>query len=215
MKTKKNKFFLWALWILSIGIPFTIIVFPFFQNKIGSISAWSDVWPIISPMILPAFMIGITTALLQYLLLKSTFFIGPQWFMLTMVGFSFGPIFSAVLTITILGIAYPKIMNSGGEHFLFFPGALSMILSGLVIGILQNNGIRYFFEEKPKISARLLWIFLSTLAWSLSFVTGSLMVVGQPRLQSMLAGITIGLISGIFFIIIDKEKNYSIDQGLQ
>lgn len=204
MKTKKNKFLLWAMWVLSIGIPFTIIVFPFFQNKIGSISAWGDIWPIISAMLFPAFMIGIMTALLQYYLLKSTFSIGPRWFMLTLVGFFFGPIFSVVFMITLFGIIYPEIMSSGGDIALLFPGALSMIFNGLVIGILQNFGLRNFFEGKPKKSARLLWVFLSTLAWSFSFVTGSLMAAGQPRLQSMVAGITIGFISGIFFLIIDE-----------
>lgn len=204
MKGIKNKFSFWGLWILSFGISFTIIIFPFF-NKPRSIQAWSDIWSIVTPMILPALIIGLITASFQYILMKKRFSISPRWFFLTLVGYSLGPIFSVILIISILGIVYPKTLSTGGEYFQLFPTALAMVLSGFVIGILQYSEIKILFAGKAKKTGGLLWVFLSVLAWSLSFAVGSVWL-GQPRLQSMLVGITIGFISGLFFVIIGNEN---------
>jgi hypothetical protein len=204
VKILKNRLFFWVFWIFCLGIPFVITIFPFFK-KPGSIQAWSDIWSIVTPMILPALIIGLITASFQYILMKIRFSISPRWFFLTLVGYSLGPIFSVILIISLLGIVYPKTLSTGGEYFQLFPTALAMVLSGFVIGILQYSEIKILFTGKAKKTGGLLWVFLSVLAWSLSFAVGSVWQ-GQPRLQSMLVGITIGFISGLFFVIIGNEN---------
>jgi len=203
MNIKKNKFLFWLLWILSFGIPFTIIIFPFYEKNIGPIIAWGDILDVVYPMIIPSCLLGFLLSVFQYFLVKFKFNGTQRWFFFTLIGYSFAPIFSVILIICINGILYPDTLTTGGESFQFFPRPLSMILTGFLTGVVQKREIQNIFTGKSQKNIGLLWILLSALAWSLSFVV-STMFIGELRLQSMFTGLTIGFVSGILFIIADK-----------
>ena len=202
MNSKKNIYLFWVLWILGTGIAWSLIIFPLFSIRNGSISSWMDLKSIALIMLFPCFFLGLLTAFLQFLVLKYQFNASLSWFINSIIGYSLMPVFAMGLIVVILGLGYPQTLSTDGQNFILIPTALTMILTGFLISLLQSFSMKDFLGKRMNW----LWIVTSSLAWALAFVLSSWFSY-SPRLQSTISGLTIGLITGaVFWIANIKEK---------
>ena len=214
MNRRKNKFLFWILWTLSIGFPWFIFVFPGLKIRNLNIISWYEIWQILGRLLFPCFMIGLLVSVAQYLLLKNQLNFSRAWIIYSILGYTFVPPITMCMIITIFGLVYPETLSTRGIHFLSVPLDLTMIFSGLLVGIIQLPAFPKKDIENTGKSIPWLWVLGSSLAWGLGFLVSSFRY-DSLRFESMLSGLTIGMITGGVFILIDYQANKMMDDSQQ
>lgn len=211
MYTRRNFFFFWILWTLSSGLAWFVVIYPGFSMREIKISSWNSLLPIAGNLFTPALFLGFLVGVFQYALWKLQAKASWQWIVCSAFGYGLGTPISFLIQATGLGLAHPEILSANGRSLLSMPLGLTMLLSGLIVGLIQIPAYPKRNSAQKRVAIHWLWILASSLAWGIGFGVASYSwgLGWSIKFQSALAGIVVGLITGgVIFLDIFQTEGY-------
>ncbi len=200
----QSKFFaFWLLWTISITIGWSLYIFQGINLHASTTASWTDLFFLSANLLFHTFILGVIVGGLQYFLLKPVAVVPAWWIGLMGLGYSLGSVFSLIFSALFVWIFQPEIFSTQGQAKLLFPLALVMILGGGLAGALQIFALRQTFINT--LSDGLVWTLMSAFGWGLGFFI-MLAVSNSPRVQSGIAGLVIGIITGLALFILSKNR---------
>lgn len=201
IKTVSNWPRLLTLWVLSIVLGWSIIIYPGLSLRNEIITSWGMLPSITLKMLLVALVLGGVIGALQYLFLRFDIIINPiQWVLISVLSYGVGTAIAFLVASIGIGIIYPQVFSSGGAVSMPLPLAFTMITGGFLIGLIQAYTLRNSFSSK-KTQWVLLWVLGTSLSWGIGFFLMSYGAgINLPLFaQSGLAGLAVGLGTALLF----------------
>ncbi len=199
---------LWVFWSLTVFVGWTIITYGGVSIRDSMIDTWETVPGLTWTLAQNGCLLGLVIGVLQCVLLRREIKLSWWWVAVSAIGYAISTSTAFLLVIAILAAINPGILSAQGDGFLSMPLALTMLVSGAIVGIIQAVAARKFFSAHliKKLS---LWILGTALGWSLGFFIISLVWRTSFPLfiQSGAAGLIIGMITGGVLITVIKPES--------
>jgi hypothetical protein len=207
-KVPSNRFRGWALWTLATGIGWAIIVFPGLKMRNLEYSSWSMILPGTLTILLGCIALGIVVGLMQYFALHFDSQASIWWILVSLVSYAGGMSLGFLISTVFVGITSPQVLANTHASFMIMPLAPTMFVGGIFAGFVQAYVLRKNFGKENRRRKMLLWTFGTALGWIFGFVIASLSWGWNMPffVQSALAGIIIGAISGALLIACVREQ---------
>jgi len=193
-KTKIQGFRFLALWTLSIIIGWCLIIYPGLTLRRIVIDSWDMLPPIALKMLIIALVLGAVIGILQYWAFRIE--IGLSWRWIFVSALSYGISTPLAFLISSVGFGYPGVFASGGITSMVLPLPFTMLIGGLLTGLIQAYFLNTSFNVN-RVRRVALWTLGTGLGWGIGFfLTSYGETVHLPLfIQSGLAGLAIGLIT--------------------
>jgi hypothetical protein len=203
IKSQTNLLALWILWTISLFLGW--IIYPGLNFRSGNISSWGELVSLLGNLFIQTLLLGLFVGFIQYVLLHFHADISAWWIALSGVSYALGTTLGLLITSVDAWRIAPEIFSTQGQTTLLFPLAFVMLIGGGITGIIQVYALKgAVTQNKTKL---LLWVLATSLAWGLgAFLVSFPWVAHLPfRFQSGLAGLVIGSITGIAFIVSQRD----------
>jgi len=203
IKSQANFLIFGLLWAIAIMIGWSIYIFQGIKFETSLLSSWADLFSLVVVLLLNTFVLGAIVGVMQYLLLKPVASISAWWIGFMGLSYSLGSSLSLVFSSIFVWIFQPEIFSSQGQSALRFPLVFVMFIGGGLIGLIQIFPLRKTFIQT--VSEGVVWALMSALGWVLGFFI-MLAFSNSPRVQSSIAGLVIGIVTGLALFILSKNR---------
>lgn len=203
LKNKFNKYKIWFLWLTSILFGWGIVGYFGFENRNLLLSSQSIVFQTLSNLFLNGSMIGGVIGILQFLFLSKSLNLSKSWIWLQAFIYALGSTLGILIVIALAWISIPNLFTQ--PQIIFpIPLSLMMFIGGSIIGLMQVLILSR--QIKIKFLEGMLYVLLSSLAWGLSFFLSSILGSKILYVENVIAGATIGAITGLALLILIQAK---------
>lgn len=203
MFTINNMQKIWFIWAMATVIGWGTIGYFGFENRNLILSSWHIVFQALFNLLLNGLMIGGTIGLLQFLFLSKNLSLKKSWIFLQACIYALGSVLGILIIIVLTWVRVPNLFTQS-QIILPVPVSLMMLVGGSVIGLLQVLVLRNQFEVR--LSEGMLYLLLSSFAWGLSFFLSSILGGKVVYIENIIAGTTIGTVTGFAIIILIRAK---------
>lgn len=205
-KNKLNIYKVWFLWTSTTLVGWLIVKYFGFNNRELIMSSWNVVFQTLAAIFVNGLMLGALVGLLQFIFLSYELHLTKWWVFIQACSYASGSTVGLLSVIILIWSFNPGLFTQATIIFPF-PLALTMLISGGLIGSIQIIALRNQFETN--FSRAMLYLALSSLAWGLAYFTISYLNKDLTfYIQNSVAGIVIGVITGfgLFLLLKDKDK---------
>ncbi len=208
VNSKINMLRLWALWSLVAFVGWMIITYGGLFIRDSMIDTWETVPGLTWALAQNGCLLGLVIGALQCILLRREIKLSWWWVVVSAISYAVSTSIAFLLVIAILAATNPGILSAQGDGFLSMPLALTMLVSGAIIGTIQAVAVGKSFSAHLS-KKLLLWILGTALGWGVGFfvISFAWRTSFPIFIQSGFAGLTIGMITGGVLITVIKQES--------
>ncbi|MCS6910531.1 MAG: hypothetical protein NZM11_08185 [Anaerolineales bacterium] len=169
----------------------------------GEINSWGDAFAQSVSLIPVGLLFGVGLGIVQGILLRNSLAKSRKWFSVTLISHSFGLTGGLILSVGQIWLVAKlftgwDVLGLNDSLSIFFPVQQLMLVNGLIVGFAQARwGFRTSYARSGD---RWLWGLGNGLAWFAGSSANGM--IRMPVISSLVAGAVLGLITGVFLVMI-------------
>lgn len=204
-KQNSIHFIIWFQWLIATTIGWSVIGYMGFKNRNLNLSLELDAIRLLSDIFLNGFLLGGVIGAIKYLFLHKKLQLTTWWWVFAYI-FSYSlSSLSGVLISVIIVWALNKNLFINTPVIFPFPLSLSMLITGLMLGIAQG-ALLNMWQQARNIRVIAFSLF-SSLAWGMAFFVVGFLPIGIGFfLQNIVAGVIIGAITGLGLLLFQMTE---------